>query len=209
MVNELQDLVDQIRGATPDNLDALLERIRKVPLGEKFLQEQFPDLRSDTPSSPKPIIPPVENNLSSEEADLLKRRVPSIRTQAQLDLAALVFESATMVLECYFLGNKGGAEGVRASLNKALDIAPRVAHMASVLEDEPEAANSEAANTFKTIPKGFSESVVLEELLRTLEEVSNTTELGIWYRQTSEVRSRITNPGLRELLYQAIRKKSS
>jgi hypothetical protein len=154
--------------------------------------------QDDAPSSPDMMM-----------ADLLRRQMPGIKSQAQYDAVVGAMEATQHVLSAILEGNEGKATKAREALEAAFTAASQATELTARLEEVPEAATSEAAEAFKQAPAQFVEGDVSQELLSELEGIDDLSTLNTWYADTKERRSKVVTSSLRNELLDAIRAKNS
>jgi hypothetical protein len=150
---------------------------------------------------------PMAQNSDTLMAELLRRQMPGIKTQAQYDAVLGALDAVRLVLNAILDGQKDHETAGRQALEMAFEAASKATEITTKLEDTPEAATSKAAEAFKEPPAQFKE---LEDQRRMLAEVDSLTTvdaLNVWYADTKSRRDRIVTQSLRNELIDAIRTK--
>jgi hypothetical protein len=138
-------------------------------------------------------------------ADLLKRTMPSLKSQAQYDAAVAVFDSTAFILSGIMQGDAYREADARKALDLALEAARRATEVTNKLSDVPDAASSSASEAFKNVPSQFIEQEIQLQLLEELLGVSSKQELTVWYSATKGRRDQVVSKDLRNELMDAIR----
>lgn len=138
-------------------------------------------------------------------AELLRRQMPGIKSQAQYDAVVGAMDALRVVLD----GILGQSDTTESDGRKALEMALDAARMATSathqLEEVPEASTSEASKAFKEAPAQFTELEDQRRMLAELEAITDADALNTWYAETKERRDKIVNQKLRNELLDAIR----
>ena len=147
----------------------------------------------------------VKIDVNKPLIDIIQERVPHLRTQAQMDILEAALEAVLQYHDCVYGNNLDGAERLRPLIDKTLDLPILASSIGSKLEGEPEAATSEAAQSFKS--EAFEEVQIQHGLLAELEELASSSELAQWYSNSRADRDKVVSQSLRDELYDAIRDK--
>jgi len=147
----------------------------------------------------------VKIDVNKPLIDIIRERVPNLQSQAQMDILEAVLEGVFHYHDCVYGNNLEQAERLRSMVDKSLDLPILASSIGSKLEEEPDAATSEAAQLFKN--DAFEEIQIQHNLLAELEELNSRSELVQWYAHNREDRDRVTSQSLRDELYDAIRNK--
>jgi len=139
--------------------------------------------------------------------EAMKAQMPSLKTQAQFNAFMATFEAVRLTLDAIFSSNAAKEAEGRKALEQALDLATKVTEVSTLLEEMPEAANSQAAQEFKNPPAQFNEYDVQRGLLTELENFKTSAELAEWYEATKDKRDQVVSQGLRNGLLDEIRRK--
>ena len=161
-----------------------LERTAKNPSGEKL--------------SPELML-----------AELVKQRMPGIKSQAQYDAAVGAMDALNLVLNAILTSNPAKETEAREALDIALLAASKATEMTLKLEDTPEAATSESAEQFKKEPAQFHEFDQQRRLLAELDSIKDLPDLNTWYKDNRSRIDIVVTQSIRDPLLDAIRKKKS
>ena len=140
-------------------------------------------------------------------ADMLRKQMPGIKTQAQYDAVVAALDAVRLVINAILDG--GGAKEVEArrALEMTFSALAKGTEITNKLEDSPEAATSPEAEKFKTPPAQFHEQDVVAKLLGELEALGTLDALNAWYGQTKAERDRVVTQSFRNSLMDSIRAK--
>lgn len=149
----------------------------------------------------------LPDNADMMMADLLKRQMPGIKSQAQYDAVTGALDAVRLVLNAILEQNYTQEAQGRKGLEMAFEAARQATILTDKLEEVPEAATSEASEVFKTAPAQFEEADIQKGLLFELKNLSTLAELNTWYIDTKPYRDRVVTSKLRNTLLDAIRAK--
>jgi hypothetical protein len=140
-------------------------------------------------------------------AELLRRQMPGIKTQAQYDAVVGALEAVREILNAILGGDAAQEERGRAVLDRAFEAARWATDITVKLSDVPEAATSEDSKIFKESPAQFHELDDQRRLLAELEALGSMEDLNAWYADTKPRRDKVVNQEIRNELLDAIRAK--
>lgn len=185
--------------------------IRTGPKHEAFWQEHTRDfdwldwdelklhaLSEQIPGAPDQML-----------AEMLRRQMPGIKTQAQYDVVVGALDAVRVVLTHILNRDSKQEAEARAVLEKTFDAARVATELTHKLEDVPEATTSSASEQFKKPPAQFEEQAVVQKLMGELRRFETREGLNIWYAQTKSERDRVVTQSLRNTLLDAIRAKGT
>jgi hypothetical protein len=151
----------------------------------------------------------IPNNPELMMAELLRRQMPAIKSQAQYDAVVGSLDAVRAVVNAILEGKPSEEADGRKALEMAFEAARVATHATQQLEDVPEAATSEASKAFKEEPAQFTELEDQRRMLAELEAITTTEALNDWYADTKDRRDKIVNQKLRNELLDAIRAKKN
>lgn len=151
----------------------------------------------------------IPDNPEMMMAELLRRQMPGIKSQAQYDAVTGSLDASRLVLNAILEGSASREADARRALDLAFD-AVRAATAATIqLEEVPEAATSEASKAFKEPPAQYTEAEEHRLLVAELGAIEDADGLNGWYSYTKERRDKIVTQSLRNSLLDAIRAKKN
>lgn len=142
-------------------------------------------------------------------ADMLRKQMPGIKTQAQYNAVLGALDAVRLVLNAILTTDAPKEAEGRKALEMAFDVAAKATELSNKLEEVPEAATSTMAEEFKNPPAQFHEYDHQRQLLNELEAVADVDGLNAWYASTKDRRDKIVTQGLRNILMDAIRARKS
>jgi hypothetical protein len=142
-------------------------------------------------------------------AEMLRKQMPGIKTQAQYDAVVGALDAVRLVVNAILEGHKETETSARRALELAFDAVAKATEITRKLEDSPEAATSKAAEQFKDPPAQFTELEDQRRQLAELDAVQTIEELNAWYATTKLRRDKIVTQSLRNTLLDAIRIKKN
>lgn len=138
-------------------------------------------------------------------AEMLRRQMPNIKTQAQYDAVVGALDGVRLVVNAILDGDKAKEADARRALELSFKAVSSATEITNKLEDSPEAATSKAAEQFKQPPAQFQEREVLDKLLAELAGLTSQDALNAWYASTKNERDRIVTQSLRNQLLDQVR----
>jgi hypothetical protein len=142
-------------------------------------------------------------------AEILKRQMPGIQSQAQYDAVAGALDAARLVLNGILEGKADQEAESRRALETAFEAVKAATTATRRLEEVPEAATSEASKAFKEEPAQFTELEDQRRLLAELDAITGQAALTDWYNATKPRRDKVVTQSLRNELLDAIRAKKN
>lgn len=142
-------------------------------------------------------------------AELLRRQMPAIKSQAQYDAVVSAMDSIRLVLNGILTRDAGLESDGRKALEMAFQVAIKATDATLKLEDFPEATSSKASSVFKEPPAQFVEAGILNGLMGDLEALTSLDDLKVWYANTREMRDKIVTQTFRNELLDAVRQKKN
>lgn len=142
-------------------------------------------------------------------ADMLKKQMPGIKTQAQYNAVLAALDAVRLVLNALLTGDLVTAAKGREALETAFDTTTKTTELSRQLEDVPEAATSKSSEDFKNPPAQFHEYDHQRKLLTELANLTTLDELNAWYASSKDRRDKVVTQNMRNILMDAIRSKKA
>ena len=142
-------------------------------------------------------------------AEMLRKQMPGIKTQAQYDAVVGSLDAVRLVVNAILEGHKDTEVTARRALELSFEAVAKATEITHKLEDSPEAATSKAAEQFKEPPAQFTELEDQRRQLAELDHLKTIDELNAWYAATKPRRDKIVNQKLRNELLDAIRQRKN
>ena len=136
---------------------------------------------------------------------MMRDQIPNLKTQGQFDLFMTAFNALQQHLNAVFGGHQDVADQTRASLNKTLDLAPKLTEVGELIKEVPVDQQSEEAQAFTGTPKQFDQHAVFQSLMGELEQMESFEKLQQWYGAKREQMDRIVDQSLRDKLFDRVR----
>jgi len=131
----------------------------------------------------------------------LQQQIPNLKTKAQFDLTTTIFMAIQQYLNAAFGNDQENAAAMRKGLDQALDLAAQMGTVAETLKDIPEATTNKAF-----VDPPVNQEVAQKQLLSEVVKLETKELFNQWYRANKITLDGITDPELRNELYDTIRK---
>lgn len=182
----------------------LAVRIVNTPGGYALLAQRFPFL--DLKEIEREAQELTGKQVSEQQMiEMLRAKIPNLRTRTQLDLFEMAFEALCFALNSYYSGDLEMGHKAKDGVMKALTIAERLHEVEARVQEIPEDQRSQ--NAQNVVVPISAESAEAERLLEELEGITSAEELAKWYQANRSRLDTITTPGHRNRVFDAIRAK--
>lgn len=198
--------------------DVAVEMILK-PNGEAFLKNAFPDFdltevraEAEAKVAASQTMPGADDTPQTPEAvlfNLVRQQMPNLKTQAHFNAFMAAFDALRTTLDGYFTDNPERASRAREALNKVLDMASKINHVAEQAAEVPPEERSERLSEYVEPPKQFHEYDDQRRLRVELAAIPTYEALSEWYQANRKTMDRIVSKSLRDELFDAIRQRRS
>jgi hypothetical protein len=157
------------------------------------------------------VMPEPTSTTAPEQmiADLLRKQMPGIKTQAQYDAVLGALDAVRIVANALLERDRFKEAEGRKVMELAFHAINKATELTLKLEDSPEAATSAAAEAFKAAPVEFRELEDQRRQLAELDSLTTVEEMNQWYAATKPRRDLIVTQNLRNQLMDAIRTKKA
>ena len=146
------------------------------PKHEAFWQEftksfewlDWETLKKQAVGKPSPRSPGGNQRPDQMLAEMLRKQMPGIKTQAQYDAVVGALDVVRLVVNAILERDLEGEEEARRALELTFTVLAKATEVTEKLQDSPEAATSQEAERFKDPPAQFHQQEVLVKLLGSL-----------------------------------------
>ena len=214
---KVEEILAQLEAVRVAKGEAVFQQTRRdlartvilQPNGEAFVQNAFPDmdvaeLRKEAAAAQAPAF---GDNPDRFMAELLRKQMPSIRTQMHFNTFVAALDALRITVDSYLKGDLEDAAKARAALNTALDMAKNIKGVVEQMEEIPSEARSPQARAATAEPTQFHEYDTQKALMVELANIATRANLDTWYGNSKPAFDGITDQKLRNELFDAIRAK--
>lgn len=191
-------------------LTGLFRSLLEKPGGDEYIKrllEEF-GVPAETLEAVKAEVHSSARSTAEPSLDAVRRAIevemPHCKTQAQFDLVIQAWNALRLHLNAVYGFDRPTADQTLEGLNQLLELAPKIAHVSSRLEDNPEATTN---RDYVDAPKEVGEHHVQQTLLAELADMKDMTQLQAWYGNVKPLLDSIVSQKLRDELFDAIRAK--
>lgn len=148
-------------------------------------------------------------------ADMMRKHMPGIKTQAQYDAVMTALEATKEALSAILAQDTAREAQAMMTLSAAFEVARKATELREKLGEVPDGAVSDAAAPFRDLEQELKKHSQFDEveiqlgLLRHLETITTYDQLTAWYASTKEFRDQVKTQSLRNELMDTIRAKKS